>query len=55
MMAFSDDDQQNRVCSLQDIGGHVMKIPLIVFQLMLFMHLEVCSVMRISVLILLDL
>ncbi|KAL2546355.1 Transmembrane Fragile-X-F-associated protein [Forsythia ovata] len=41
IMAFSDEDhQQNTVCSLQDIGGHVMKIPLIVFQVLLFMHLE---------------
>lgn len=38
----SDEDyQQNRVCSLQDIGGHFMKVPLIGFQILLFMRLEV--------------
>ncbi|KAL1564921.1 hypothetical protein AAHA92_07201 [Salvia divinorum] len=35
-----DDNQENRMCSLQDIGGHIMKIPLIGFQVMLFMYLE---------------
>ncbi|KAL3831035.1 hypothetical protein ACJIZ3_019837 [Penstemon smallii] len=35
-----DDDQPSRMCSLQDIGGHVMKIPFIGFQVMLFMYLE---------------
>ncbi|CAI9096292.1 OLC1v1032395C1 [Oldenlandia corymbosa var. corymbosa] len=37
----SDEDyQQSRVCSLQDIGGHFMKVPLIGFQILLFMRLE---------------
>lgn len=36
-----EDDQQNRLCSLQDIGGHFMKIPFVGFQIMLFMYLEV--------------
>ncbi|KAK6251696.1 hypothetical protein QUC31_013416 [Theobroma cacao] len=38
----SDEDrhQNSRMCNLQDIGGHVMKIPFIGFQIMLFMHLE---------------
>lgn len=39
-MSPEEDDQQGRLCSLQDIGGHVMKIPIIAFQVMLFMYLE---------------
>ncbi|XP_047945674.1 uncharacterized protein LOC125192204 isoform X1 [Salvia hispanica] len=35
-----EDNHENRMCSLQDIGGHIMKIPLIGFQVMLFMYLE---------------
>ncbi|XP_010523403.1 PREDICTED: uncharacterized protein LOC104801757 isoform X2 [Tarenaya hassleriana] len=35
-----DNQQNNRMCSLQDIGGHVMKIPFITFQILLFMRLE---------------
>ncbi|XP_011077304.1 uncharacterized protein LOC105161348 [Sesamum indicum] len=35
-----EDHQENSMCSLQDIGGHVMKIPFIGFQVMLFMYLE---------------
>ncbi|CAN4124745.1 unnamed protein product [Withania somnifera] len=39
-LASSDeDDQQNGICSLQDIGGHVMKIPLVCFEILLFMRL----------------
>lgn len=40
MVASEDDNQENRTCSLHDIGGHVMKIPLIGFQVLLFMYLE---------------
>ncbi|KAJ7943213.1 Transmembrane Fragile-X-F-associated protein [Quillaja saponaria] len=36
----SDEDQQNGICGRQDIGGHIMKIPFICFQILLFMHLE---------------
>ncbi|GLU04791.1 hypothetical protein SLE2022_219220 [Rubroshorea leprosula] len=41
LVVSSDEDQQqnNRICNLQDIGGHVMKIPFIIFQIVLFMHL----------------
>ncbi|XP_057765688.1 uncharacterized protein LOC130986325 [Salvia miltiorrhiza] len=35
-----EDNQENRMCSFQDIGGHIMKIPLIGFQVILFMYLE---------------
>ena len=41
LVISSDDDQQNGLCDLQDIGGHIMKVPLIVFQILLFMYLEV--------------
>ncbi|ANM60523.1 Transmembrane Fragile-X-F-associated protein [Arabidopsis thaliana] len=37
---FSEDDRNQDTCGLQDIGGHIMKIPLIVFQVVLCMHLE---------------
>lgn len=38
----SDDDQyQGRFCGPQDIGGHIMKIPVVAFQILLCMHLEV--------------
>ncbi|KAI4313974.1 hypothetical protein L6164_026917 [Bauhinia variegata] len=38
----SSDDvrQESGLCNLQDIGGHIMKIPFIAFQILLFMHLE---------------
>ncbi|GLT76515.1 hypothetical protein SLA2020_481680 [Shorea laevis] len=31
---------QDRMCGLQDIGGHIMKVPIIGFQVLLCMHLE---------------
>lgn len=41
LVISSDEDyQRGRICSLQDIGGHVMKVPLAVFQILLFMRLE---------------
>ncbi|CAN1296229.1 RING finger protein B [Linum perenne] len=41
LIISSDEDPRNiRMCNLQDIGGHFMKIPFIVFQIMLFMRLE---------------
>lgn len=36
-----EENQENTMCSMQDIGGHIMKIPLIGFQVILFMYLEV--------------
>ncbi|KAF3431783.1 hypothetical protein FNV43_RR26519 [Rhamnella rubrinervis] len=41
-LAFSSDEdqQQSGICDLQDIGGHVMKVPLIIFQILLFIYLE---------------
>lgn len=42
LVVSSDEDQhQSRLCDLQDIGGHIMKIPLVGFQILLFMRLEV--------------
>ncbi|XP_050237755.1 uncharacterized protein LOC126687288 [Mercurialis annua] len=35
-----EDQLQDRMCGLQDIGGHIMKIPLIGFQVVLCMYLE---------------
>lgn len=35
-----EDQHQERMCGLQDIGGHLMKVPIIVFQVLLCMHLE---------------
>lgn len=42
---FSEDDRnQDTTCGLQEFGGHIMKIPLIVFQVVLCMHLEVHNI-----------
>uniref|UniRef100_N1QTT5 Uncharacterized protein n=1 Tax=Aegilops tauschii TaxID=37682 RepID=N1QTT5_AEGTA len=35
-----EDHEQERICGLPDIGGHLMKIPLVVFQVLLCMRLE---------------
>ncbi|XP_038984746.1 uncharacterized protein LOC103721407 [Phoenix dactylifera] len=35
-----EDHDQDRLCGLQDIGGHIMKIPLVAFQVLLCMRLE---------------
>ncbi|ANM61136.1 Transmembrane Fragile-X-F-associated protein [Arabidopsis thaliana] len=42
LVVTADDEHQqsNRICGLQDIGGHVMKIPFVTFQIILFMRLE---------------
>ncbi|KAL0701685.1 hypothetical protein Bca4012_057807 [Brassica carinata] len=41
LLDFPEDDMhQDGTCGLQDIGGHIMKIPLILFQVVLCMHLE---------------
>ncbi|KAE9619313.1 hypothetical protein Lal_00047777 [Lupinus albus] len=39
LVSSDEDRQQNGCCNLQDIGGHFMKIPIICFQLLLFMHI----------------
>ncbi|KAL6187904.1 hypothetical protein ACLB2K_039299 [Fragaria x ananassa] len=41
VVSSDDDQEESGICSLQDIGGHFMKIPLITFQILLFMRLEV--------------
>lgn len=47
LVVSSDEDQhQSRLCDLQDIGGHIMKIPLVGFQILLFMRLEVYQVLN---------
>ncbi|CBI15413.3 hypothetical protein AAG906_014101 [Vitis piasezkii] len=41
LVVSTDEDQhQDRMCGLQDIGGHIMKVPLIGFQVLLCMRLE---------------
>ncbi|CAK9147801.1 unnamed protein product [Ilex paraguariensis] len=40
LMVSSEDQSQDRMCGLQDIGGHIMKIPIIGFQVLLCMRLE---------------
>lgn len=44
VVSSEEDHEESGICSLQDIGGHIMKIPLITFQILLFMRLEVSSV-----------
>lgn len=41
LVVSSDDQSHDRMCSLQDIGGHIMKVPIIGFQILLCMRLEV--------------
>lgn len=47
-LAFSSDEdqQQSGICDLQDIGGHVMKVPFIIFQILLFIYLEVIQELK---------
>lgn len=45
LLSSMEDHDQDRLCSLQDIGGHIMKVPLVVFQVLLCMHLEVCWIL----------
>lgn len=40
LVSSEEDQRQAGMCSLQDIGGHFMKVPVIVFQVLLCMHLE---------------
>ncbi|KAK3032926.1 hypothetical protein RJ639_036507 [Escallonia herrerae] len=40
LVVSSEDQPEDRMCGLQDIGGHIMKIPIIGFQVLLCMHLE---------------
>ncbi|KAG5536242.1 hypothetical protein RHGRI_023879 [Rhododendron griersonianum] len=40
LVVSSDDQSHDRICSLQDIGGHIMKVPIIGFQILLCMRLE---------------
>nr|CAD1837578.1 unnamed protein product [Ananas comosus var. bracteatus] len=35
-----EEHEQDRLCGWQDIGGHVMKIPVVTFQILLCMRLE---------------
>ncbi|XP_043698396.1 uncharacterized protein LOC122649099 [Telopea speciosissima] len=40
VVSSEEDQDQDRICGLQDIGGHIMKVPLICFQIVLCMRLE---------------
>ncbi|KAL5544715.1 hypothetical protein UlMin_008499 [Ulmus minor] len=40
LVVSAEDEHQDRLCGLQDIGGHIMKIPVIGFQVLLCMRLE---------------
>ncbi|XP_015895702.3 uncharacterized protein LOC107429516 isoform X1 [Ziziphus jujuba] len=40
VISSDEDQQQSGICDLQDVGGHVMKIPFIIFQILLFIYLE---------------
>lgn len=44
LVVSSEEQLQDRMCSLQDIGGHIMKIPIIGFQVLLCMRLEVINI-----------
>ncbi|XP_077236119.1 uncharacterized protein LOC143877782 isoform X2 [Tasmannia lanceolata] len=41
LVVSSEEDQyQDRLCGLQDIGGHIMKIPIVSFRILLCMRLQ---------------
>jgi hypothetical protein len=40
---MEDDDNGDGLCGRQDLGGHLLKLPIIVFQVLLCMKLEVQS------------
>ncbi|XP_021849860.1 uncharacterized protein [Spinacia oleracea] len=40
VVCHEEDQNQESLCGLPDIGGHIMKIPIIAFQVLLCMHLE---------------
>lgn len=40
VVSSEEDQHRDRMCGLQDIGGHIMKVPIIGFQVLLCMHLE---------------
>lgn len=44
VVSSEENQRQERMCSLQDIGGHFIKVPVIVFQILLCMYLEVRDV-----------
>lgn len=43
LVVSEENDSCNGMCALQDIGGHIMKIPIVGFQVILCMHLEVTN------------
>lgn len=45
LVVSSEEDQSHdiRICGLPEVGGHIMKIPIIIFQVLLCMRLEVVN------------
>jgi hypothetical protein len=41
IVSSEEDEHHDWICGLQDIGGHIMKVPFVGFQILLCMHLEV--------------
>ena len=44
VISSEENQHEERICGLQDIGGHFMKLPVIGFQILLCMRLEVSDV-----------
>lgn len=41
VLSSEEDQYQDGMCGLQDLGGHIMKVPIVGFQVLLCMRLEV--------------
>ncbi|RAL40174.1 hypothetical protein DM860_008314 [Cuscuta australis] len=39
LLSLDEDFEESSICSLQEIGGHIMKVLLVVFEIVLFMRL----------------
>lgn len=46
-----EDDSADGMCGRQDLGGHLLKIPILLFQILLCMKLEVCQRSSYSVIV----
>lgn len=46
VVSSEENQREDRMCGLQDIGGHFMKVPVIGFQILLCMRLEVCDITK---------
>lgn len=43
VVSSTEDQNEDRLCGLPEIGGHIMKLPIIGFQVLLCMRLQVCT------------